>query len=73
MRFVVLFEIKGIMPMCLIAVLWSHDQLQPMSCSQMELIWYWHVQEYIKTMENETGGMCFFYLFSFMRYYYVEK
>ena len=38
-RFKGLFEIKGINLTCLIAVLWSHDWVQPMSCSQMGLIW----------------------------------
>ena len=32
------FEIKGILLICLIAVLWSHDWVHPMSCSQMGLI-----------------------------------
>ena len=37
-KFMSLFEIKVIKLTCLIAVLWSHDWVQPMSCSQMGLI-----------------------------------
>ena len=30
------------------------------------------MQEFLIAMENETGEMCFYYLFNFMGYYYVE-
>ena len=31
------------------------------------------MQEFLIAMENETGETCFYYLFNFMGYYYVQK
>ena len=51
----------------------SHDQVQPISCGQKGLIQVLaHAGIFLIAMENETGEMCFYYLFNFMGYYYVE-
>ena len=31
------------------------------------------MQEFIIAMENKTGEMCFYYLFTFMGHYYVKE
>ena len=59
--------------MWLIMDLESCDWVQPMSCSEMGLIWVLAcVGIFLIAMENETGDTCYYYLFNFKGYNYVE-
>ena len=50
--------------MHLIALLQSHDQVQLMSCSQMELVWVLAHAGILNCHINETAETCFYYLFN---------
>ena len=65
----VLFEIKVILLVPLIAVLQSHDLKQPMNCSQMGLIWDLSMCKCNSIMDHEAGEAYFYNLLNLMGYF----